>query len=166
MDPPEDLAADIGALKGKVDRIVATFHWGVPYVREPSEADRAKARFAVDCGADLVIGHHPHIVQPFEIHRGCPIFYSVGNFTFGSGNSRAESLLLGVRFEENQTVVQVYPVYVKNRDPRVNYQPKVLRRGGAERVLRMLIQISGDNGARMKIANSRGLLELPWPKSS
>src|SRR5206468_7941627 len=52
MDPPEDLAADIRALKGKVHRIVATFHWGVPYVREPSEADRAKARFAVDCGVD------------------------------------------------------------------------------------------------------------------
>ncbi len=160
MDPPEDLAADISALKGKVDRIVATFHWGVPYEREPSEADRAKARFAVDCGADIVIGHHPHVVQPFEIYRGRPIFYSVGNFTFGSGNSRGESLLLGVRFEEHRTVVQVYPVYVKNRDPRVNYQPKVLRGGGAARVLGRLVQMSGDNGARMSIENSRGLLEL------
>src|SRR5262249_40179088 len=84
MDPREDLAADIRALKERVDRVVATFHWGVPYVRQPSEADRAKARFAVDCGADIVIGHHPHIVQPFEIYRGHPIFYSVGNFTFGS----------------------------------------------------------------------------------
>src|SRR5206468_7185999 len=72
MDPPEDLAADIGRLKPKVDRIVATFHWGVPYVREPSDADRAKARFAVQCGADIVIGHHPHIVQPFEIYGGRP----------------------------------------------------------------------------------------------
>ena len=158
--PPEVLAADIAGLKGKVDRIVATFHWGVPYVREPSEADRAKARFAVDCGADIVIGHHPHVVQPFEIHRGRPIFYSVGNFTFGSGNSRAESLLLGVRFKKSRTVIHVYPVYVKNRDPRVNYQPKILRGGGAERVLRMLIQISGDNGAHIKIENSRSLLEL------
>lgn len=160
MDPPEDLAVDIAALKGKVDRIVATFHWGVPYVREPSEADRAKARFAVDCGADMVIGHHPHVVQPFEVYRGRAIFYSVGNFTFGSGNSRAESLLLAVRFEKTKTVVQVYPVYVKNRDPRVAYQPKILRGSGAERVLRMLLQISGDNGARMKIENSRGWLEL------
>jgi poly-gamma-glutamate capsule biosynthesis protein CapA/YwtB (metallophosphatase superfamily) len=166
MDPVEDLAADIGALKGKVDRIVATFHWGVPYGREPCAADRAKARFAVDCGADLVIGHHPHVVQPFEIHRGCPIFYSVGNFTFGSGNSRGESLLLGARFEDSKTVVYVYPVYVKNRDPRVNYQPKLLQGGGAERTLRMLMQISGADGARMKIENGRGVLELPWPKSS
>src|SRR5262249_15091222 len=72
MDPPAELEADLAALRGRVDRIVATFHWGVPYVREPSEADRVKARFAVDCGADIVIGHHPHIIQPFEIYRGRP----------------------------------------------------------------------------------------------
>ena len=159
--PPEALAADIAGLKGKVDRIIATFHWGVPYVRDPSEADRAKARFAVNCGADIVIGHHPHIVQPFEIYRGRPIFYSVGNFTFGSGNSRGESLLLGVRFEKNKTVVHVYPAYVKNRDPRVNYQPKFLRCAAAQRVLQMLATISGESGTRLKIENSRGLLELP-----
>ena len=129
-------------------------------MREPSDADRAKARFAVQCGADIVIGHHPHIVQPFEIYGGRPIFYSLGNFTFGSGNSRGESLLLGVRFEQSKTVVHVYPAYVKNRDPRVNYQPKVLRGNGAQRILQALMQISGDDGTRLKIENSRGVLEL------
>lgn len=166
MDPPEDLAADIGALRKQVDRVVVTFHWGVPYDREPSPEDRTKARLAVECGADVVIGHHPHIVQPFEVYRGCPIFFSVGNFTFGSGNTRGESLLLGVRFEESKTVVQVYPVYVKNRDPRVNYQPKVLRGAGAARILQRLAQMSGGHAASMKIHNDRGLLELPWSKRS
>ena len=166
MDPPEDLAADIGALRKQVDRVVVTFHWGVPYVREPSPEDRTKARLAVECGADVVIGHHPHIVQPFEVYRGCPIFFSVGNFTFGSGNTRGESLLLGVRFEESKTVVQVYPVYVKNRDPRVNYQPKVLRGAGAARILQRLAQMSGGHAANMKIKNDCGLLELPWSKKS
>jgi len=162
MDTPADvLKTDIARLKGRVDRVVATFHWGVPYVREPSADDRAKARFAIDCGADIVIGHHPHIVQPFELYRGRPIFYSVGNFTFGSGNSRGESLLLVARFLERQTVIEIFPVYVKNRDPRVQYQPKVLRGAAAERQLRQLVTISGESGARMTIADSRGLLTLP-----
>src|SRR5260370_561893 len=52
MDPREALAADIGALRERADRIVVTFHWGVPYEREPSSEDRAKAHFTVDCGAD------------------------------------------------------------------------------------------------------------------
>jgi poly-gamma-glutamate capsule biosynthesis protein CapA/YwtB (metallophosphatase superfamily) len=166
MDPAENLTADIGALRQQVDRVVVTFHWGVPYVREPSAEDRAKARLAIDCGADVVIGHHPHIVQPFEIYRGRPIFFSIGNFTFGSGNTRGESLLLGVRFEEKKTVVQVYPVYVKNRDPRVNYQPKVLRANAAARILQMLAQISSEHGASMKIENHCGLLELPWSRKA
>jgi poly-gamma-glutamate capsule biosynthesis protein CapA/YwtB (metallophosphatase superfamily) len=160
MDPPEALEADIRALREHADRIVVTFHWGVPYEREPSSEDRAKARFAVDCGADAVVGHHPHIVQPFEIYRGCPIFYSVGNFAFGSGNSRAEGLLVALRFEDTRTVVNVYPLYVKNRDPRVNYQPKVLAGRAAERVLFELVKISGDNAAFMKLQNGRGHIEL------
>ncbi len=142
MDPPQALAADIGALRPQVDRVIVTFHWGVPYERQPSSTEQAKARLAVDYGADVVIGHHPHIVQPAELYRGRPIFYSVGNFAFGTGNSRAEGLAVGVRFEAQQTIVEVYPLYVKNRDPRVNYQPQVLRGRGAERVLRKLLETS------------------------
>src|SRR5881296_2163514 len=160
MDTPEALKADIGALRGRVDRVVVTFHWGVPYYREPSPKNRAKARFAVDCGADVVIGHHPHIVQPFEIYHGCPIFYSVGNFTFGSRNSHAEGLLVATRFEDAQTVVSAFPLYVKNRDPRVRFQPKVLRGGSADRALRRLMEISGPTVPGLRIEAGRGTLRL------
>ena len=166
MDPREALEADIRSLRKNVDRIVVTFHWGVPYEREPSLEDRAKARFAVDCGADAVVGHHPHVVQPFEIYRGCPIFYSVGNFAFGSGNSRAEGLLVGLGFEDYKTVANIYPLYVKNRDPRVNYQPKLLAGRAAERVLTELMKISSDSAKFMKLQNGRGHIELFRPGES
>jgi poly-gamma-glutamate capsule biosynthesis protein CapA/YwtB (metallophosphatase superfamily) len=161
MDPPQALAADIGALRPQVDRVIVTFHWGVPYERQPSSADQAKARLAVDYGADVVIGHHPHIVQPAEVYRGRPIFYSVGNFAFGSGNSRAEGLAVGVRFDEQQTTVEVYPLYVKNRDPRVNYQPRLLRGRGAERVLRQLLETSNFAGDQTELEDARLRLTLP-----
>ncbi len=161
MDTPEALAEDIGALRARVDRVVVTCHWGVPYERQPSSEDRAKARWAVDCGADAVIGHHPHIVQPAEVYRGRPIFYSVGNFAFGSGNSRAEGLVVGVRFEEHLTTVETYPLYVKNRDPRVNYQPKVLRGRGGERVLSHLVEISAPARDLLEIEDARIRLTLP-----
>jgi len=166
IDTPEAVRADIEQLRRRVDRIVVMFHWGIPYERAVSPEDRAKASFAIDCGADLVVGHHPHVIQPFELRAGRLIFYSVGNFAFGSGNSKAEGMLVGARFEESCTTVELYPLYVRNRDPRVNYQPKVLRGNGAERFLRMLGQISGASGAYMKIKNHRGLLELPWSKTS
>ena len=161
MDTRRELEEDIRDLRGRVDHVVAIFHWGVPYVREPAEDDRQKARFAVECGADAVIGHHPHIVQPFEIWQGRPIFYSVGNFTFGSGNSRAESLLLGLKFEERGTTVLLHPLYVKNRDPRVNYQPRAWKGAGLRRVLERLQAASGHDGEALRIESDRGVLELP-----
>jgi len=160
MDSFDELESDIGALRKQVDRIVVTFHWGVPYVREPSAHDRAKARYAVDCGADAVIGHHAHIVQPFEVYRGCPIFFGIGNFAFGSGNSRGEGLLIGLRFEDDNTQAELYPLYVKNRDPRVNYQPKLLRGKAATNALSHLAEISGADGHRLKIEEFRGRFDL------
>jgi len=55
MDTKEKLAQDIHNLRPLVDRIVVNFHWGVPYERIPSVKDQEKARFAIDCGADVII---------------------------------------------------------------------------------------------------------------
>jgi poly-gamma-glutamate capsule biosynthesis protein CapA/YwtB (metallophosphatase superfamily) len=162
----EELETDIRQLRTRVDRVVVTFHWGRPYNPEPSPRARAKARFAIDCGAHAIVGHHPHIIQAFEVYRRCPIFYSIGNFAFGSGNSRAEGLMLGFRFEEARTLVNVYPLYVKNRDPRVNYQPKLVRGEAAERMLRRLIEISSRSGGRLKIERGTGKLDLPFCEPS
>jgi poly-gamma-glutamate capsule biosynthesis protein CapA/YwtB (metallophosphatase superfamily) len=156
----EELETDIGKLRSRVDRVVVTFHWGRPYIPDPSPRARAKARFAIECGAHAVVGHHPHIIQAFEIYRHRPIFYSIGNFAFGSGNSRAEGLMLGFRFEDAKTSVNVYPLYVKNRDLRVNYQPKLLKGHAAERMLRRLIEISAQSGRFLNIEGATGKLDL------
>ncbi|MDE2508621.1 MAG: CapA family protein [Planctomycetota bacterium] len=160
LDSVAELAADIGGLRERVDRIAVAFHWGVPYEREPADDVRVKARLAVDLGADAVIGHHPHVVQAFEIHRGRPIFYSVGNFAFGSGNSRGEGLLAGFRFESDLTFVYVYPIHVMNRDPRINYQPKVLRGDAASARLGSLQALSAAHGAALRLEDERGVIEL------
>jgi capsule synthesis protein PGA_cap len=166
LDRCADLSADLARLRTEADRIVVFFHWGIPYESDPSQEDREKARFAIDCGAHMVIGHHPHVVQPFEIYRGYPIFYSIGNFAFGSGNSRGEGLLLGCRFEESATTVDIYPLYVKNRDPRIAYQPKVLRGEGAARVLNKLARASGIFGSSLQMQDFRARLDLKWPPLS
>ncbi len=159
-DLPELAQRDIEALKQQADRIVVTVHWGVPYEREPAEEDRQKARHFIDCGADIVIGHHPHIIQPLEVHRQRPIFYSVGNFAFGSGNSRAESIVLGVGFEEEAMEVDIFPAYVRNRDPRLAYQPKLMCGEAARLTLERLVSISGPDGGRLEIGDFHARLRL------
>jgi poly-gamma-glutamate capsule biosynthesis protein CapA/YwtB (metallophosphatase superfamily) len=161
VDSSDRLEADLRELRGKVDRIVVGFHWGIPYEREPLPQDRVKARFAIDCGADLVVGHHPHVVQPFEIHRGKPIFYSLGNFAFGTGNSRAEGLLLGIRFEDDDRIlIDVFNLYLKNRDPRVNYQTKVMKGEAATRMLNRLARLSGPDGQMLSHELAWGRIRL------
>jgi hypothetical protein len=162
MDTHEALATDIAALRPLVDRVVVTCHWGVPYEREVTPDVCARARFAIDCGADVVIGHHPHVLQAVECYGGGLIAYSVGNFTFGSGNSQAESLLVGLRFTDAATEVQFYPLYVKNRDPRVDYQPKALRGAAAAHWLQKLVTLSGETGTRMRLEESRAVLTIPY----
>jgi poly-gamma-glutamate capsule biosynthesis protein CapA/YwtB (metallophosphatase superfamily) len=158
-DDPSTLAAEVRALRPRVDRLIVVFHWGVPYVREPAAADRDKARLAIDCGADIVVGHHPHVIQNFECYRGRPIFFSVGNFLFGSRNCRAEGLAVGVCFEENRTMLHAIPLYVKNRDPRVNYQTKVLAGPSAARLLDLV-------GIPPGPGETWGRLELPCPNAA
>ncbi|MDO5344810.1 MAG: CapA family protein [Lachnospiraceae bacterium] len=66
--------------------IVTAFHWGSESSDTPDETQRTLAHLAVDSGADLVVGHHPHVLQGIELYEGKYIAYSLGNFCFG-GNS-------------------------------------------------------------------------------
>lgn len=160
-DTTEKLQTGIRGLKEEVDSVVVIFHWGIPYVKEPLPENLMKARYAIDCGAAAVIGHHPHVVQPFEVYHGRPIFYSVGNFAFGSANSRAEGMAIGLNFDDDETNVLVFPMYVKNRDPRVAYQPKVVSGEAARRSLSRLKSSSGESGQMLRVKDGVGKINLP-----
>ena len=63
--------------------VVVYFHWGVSLSEEVAEYQRTVGHAAVEAGADVVVGSHPHVVQGVELHDDRPIFYSLGNFMFG-----------------------------------------------------------------------------------
>lgn len=73
------MAADLLAIDSAVDCRIACLHWGYEYARTPNDEQRRLARFLRRRGVDLVIGHHPHVVQPFEADSSGAIFYSLGN---------------------------------------------------------------------------------------
>ncbi|MFA6603940.1 MAG: CapA family protein [Patescibacteria group bacterium] len=84
----ENLKADIAAARAAADIVVVSMHSGTEYVPDPNRRQTAFAHAAIDAGADLVIGHHPHVVQTVETYAGKPIIYSLGNFVFDQGWSR------------------------------------------------------------------------------
>ncbi len=82
----EDLAhivADIKALKAQVDVVVVSMHWGLHFKEgELATYETKYAKLAIDAGADVILGHHQHILKPVEIYKGKPIFYGLANFAF------------------------------------------------------------------------------------
>lgn len=159
---PEAVLAMVQRASANADLVVACLHFGIRYVRPPTARQRLLAHAAVDGGADLVVGHHAHFWQPVEVYRGVPIFYGLGNFTFGSGNRRADAglLLRAAVAQARVAAVEVFPLYTLNRDPVVNYQPKVLREAGAARVIAELAEHSAALGATLVFQEGRGRLTV------
>jgi poly-gamma-glutamate synthesis protein (capsule biosynthesis protein) len=95
------------------DYAVAVLHWGIEYMKEPTPRQRDEARVLIDSGADAVIGHHPHVIQEEGIHRGKPIFYSLGNFVFDQKQTTGNAGL-AVRLTFSRAGVTVERRYMKN----------------------------------------------------
>lgn len=79
----------------KVDILIVTFHWGEEYQFQPTARQKKFAYQTIDSGADLIIGHHPHIIQKIEVYKNKFIFYSLGNFIFDQSFSR-ETMMGGL----------------------------------------------------------------------
>jgi poly-gamma-glutamate capsule biosynthesis protein CapA/YwtB (metallophosphatase superfamily) len=78
------IAEIVGRAKKECDVLVVSFHGGTELAEDPNDIQKAVAHAAVDAGADLFLGHHPHVLQPIELYKGKPILYSLGNFLFVS----------------------------------------------------------------------------------
>lgn len=86
----QKITQDIKGLRGKVDLILINAHWGLEYKRTPSDEQRRLAKLMAEAGADIIIGHHPHVLQPIEWvetdkHKTL-VVYSLGNFISGQQN--------------------------------------------------------------------------------
>lgn len=110
---------DITALRSKVDIIVASFHWGKEYEGEPTAEQKALARTAVDAGADLVLGHHPHVLQGIEFYKQGVIAYSLGNFVFDQRlPGTQESMVLEFTLSGTGVLdMSIHPVYIQGMQP-------------------------------------------------
>ena len=76
--------------------VIASFHWGDEYSLVPAERQVALARAAVDAGASVVLGHHPHVLQPVEVYRNGVIFYSLGNLVFDQRRAHTTDSLIAL----------------------------------------------------------------------
>ena len=136
---------DIARAKSRADHVVVSFHWGGELETKPKPYQVTAARRAVDAGADVVIGHHPHVLQGIERYGNGVIFYSLGNFAFASRSRHADrSVIARIVLENGVKEVELIPLNVLNRE--VGYQPRVLTGTRGDEVIARLNRLSDGMG--------------------
>ncbi|NJL21888.1 MAG: CapA family protein, partial [Leptolyngbyaceae cyanobacterium SM1_3_5] len=120
---------DIQAIRPQVDWVVVNYCWNQDLTEYPGDNQVKLARFAIDEGADLVVGHHPNVLQGAEIYKGRAIAYSIGNFVFADSQTNPETdydtAVLKVSLRESdsgatkQMRVEFVPIQVRQSQPAI-----------------------------------------------
>jgi len=128
--------ADVAALAQQVDVVVVSFHWGQERHYDPDAYQVALGHLAVDAGAKVVIGTHPHVLQGVELYNNAVIYYSLGNFLFGGNTDPFDPVggIAQVTVDRNG-VVDAALVPVLTTSLEAPFQPRVLTGYDAELVL-------------------------------
>lgn len=134
--------------------VIVAFHWGTEKATEPDETQKSLAHTAIDCGADLVVGHHPHVLQAIEYYKGKYIAYSLGNFCFGgnSAPSDMDTMIFQQTFTIEKGEVQadaaatVVPCSISSTAGYNNYQPTPTEGDASTSVIDRLNTMSANYG--------------------
>jgi poly-gamma-glutamate capsule biosynthesis protein CapA/YwtB (metallophosphatase superfamily) len=140
-------AAVTGARTAGADLVVVQLHGGYQFAEVSSDYFGRATRAAVDAGADLVIGHHPHILQGFEIYEDTLIAYSLGNFVFDQEFLATHpSVVLRTVFEGTELIeATIYPLIVDR------YRPVAVGGEVADRILRQVNEASLQNAESLRL---------------
>ncbi len=150
---------DIARARKAADYVVVSFHWGSEGATSPSPYQTTAAHAAVDAGADVVIGHHPHVLQGLEQYKKGIILYSLGNFAFGSLSRIADrSVIARITLDGGVTGVELVPLNVQNHE--VRFQPRPLKGPEGSAVIDHLNQLSREMGTVITGSGGRFFVRL------
>ncbi len=165
----EDLEAmvlDIGKTRASVDVLIASYHWGASQSRTLTLSQKAIAHAAIDAGADLIIGRHPHILQGIEVYKGKAIFYALGNFVL----DHAHPMFLPTVKESILVQCLIHDKAIR----RLSFSPVLLGDDGRPEVLKetnsrfktifdTLQMLSEKLNTKLQLSGHEGLVEIDVP---
>ena len=150
---------DIAAAARQADHVAVSLHWGIEDRRAVTRSARQLAHSFIDAGADLVVGHHPHVPAAVEAYNGGVIFYSLGNFVFGHYRTAwTDNMLARVTLAEHgvaeAAVVPIAGTWAELARPAVLTGPR------AATLLQDIAANSAEFGTKIDIAREVGFLAL------
>lgn len=132
-------------------------HWGVEYSPEVSDLERERAHAFIDAGADLVLGSHPHVIQPIEVYKGKAIFYSMGNFIFDQIAEQAtrEGLAVEAIIATSSVTYTLHPFDI------IQEQASLMNEEGKRALLERILTASQVEESLHKSVLTEGSFTLP-----
>lgn len=135
--------------ENNVDLIIMTYHWGIERKDKQNSTQESIAHYAIENGADLILGHHPHVLQGIENYDGKYIVYSLGNFVFGGNKNPSDKdtmiFQITYTYENNEikdTSINIIPCSLSSVNDKNDYQPTILEGKEKERVLNKIFESS------------------------
>ncbi len=138
------------ARSNKAKIIIVSFHWGVERKYYPNAKQKSLGHYAIDCGASLVLGHHPHVLQGIEQYKNRYIVYSLGNFCFG-GNSNPkdkDTMIFQQTFSvkngklESGNDARIIPCSLSSHKNTNDFQPRTLFGSEKKRLIKKMNKLS------------------------
>jgi poly-gamma-glutamate synthesis protein (capsule biosynthesis protein) len=146
----------IKAAKKKADYVVVAWHWNFEYKRAPSALEKSEGRAAIDAGADMVIAHHPHLLNGMEAYHGGLIVYSLGNLVFsGFSGETAETVLVRAKLSEDGIDAQLIPVVGGGSGV-----PSLAKGSHGDSILQRVKSFSAALDTTVKIADGKGYIHV------
>jgi poly-gamma-glutamate synthesis protein (capsule biosynthesis protein) len=121
--PPSKAVYDlISTLKTRNTFVIVNIHWGTEYSLSAIPAQTEVAHKLIDAGVDLIIGNHPHVVEPVEVYKGKHIFYSLGNFIFDQTDPETKKGLLvyAILSSDGMQDVKTYMYHINHSQPQLD----------------------------------------------
>lgn len=127
---PENIVPTLQIANENADLVIANVHWGIEYNKNPSKRQEDMAHAISDAGADVIVGHHPHVLSDIELYNNANneetvIFYSLGNFIFDQGWTRTKDSAVAQYHinKDGKKSVEIIPLRIKESQPYVTKNP-------------------------------------------
>jgi hypothetical protein len=150
------LKSDINTLKNQGCYVIIDFHWGDENSYSPNATQKYLAHFSIDNGADLIIGHHPHVIEEIEQYEGKLICYSLGNFCFGGNTNPTDKdtfiFQSKLNFKDGNLIsqeIRVIPCSISSVDYINDYCPTPMEGKNKSDFLAKLNSLSKNSGFRI-----------------
>lgn len=159
----EAMVSDIQKTRPKVDVLISSYHWGASQSQTLTVSQKAVAHAAIDAGADLIIGRHPHILQGIEVYKGKAVFYALGNFMLDHNHPMflptvKESILVKCLIEEKAICqLSFAPVLLGDQG-----RPEIQVEGdrGPKTIFHTMERLSAKLNTKLKISGNEAVVVM------